>query len=132
MLISSFCLGSSAISVDSMNTYVHPVGEIRLAKNTYDSDFHLLSAGSYRAYHLLIPLYEERQSSQEPGLSRSRGGLYEGYFDDIFGKCFCPLLIDRIAFGSQHFGSYEFAVGQRPAKSLRSWTPVRLQKIGFT
>jgi len=88
-----------------MNTYVHPVGEIRLAKNTYGSDFHLLSAGSNRAYHLLLPLYEERESSQEPSLSRSRGGLYEGFFDDTFGKCFCPLLIDRIAFGSPHSGS---------------------------
>ena len=59
------------------------------------------------------------------------GGLYEGYFDDTFGKCFCPLLIDHIDFGSQHSGSYEFDVGQRPAKSLRSWTAFRLQKIGL-
>ena len=94
-----------------MNTYVHPVGEIRLAKNTYGSDFHLLSAGSNRAYHLLIPLYEERESSQ-PSLSRSRGGLYEGFFDDTFGKCFCSLLIDRIALSSQHPGLHEFNVGQ--------------------
>jgi len=43
-------------------------------------------------------------------------GFYEGYFDDIFGKCFCPLLIDRINFGSQHSGSYQFDVGQRSAK----------------
>src|SRR4029453_18337614 len=79
MLISSSCLGSSPISVDSMNTYVHPVGEIRLAKNTYGSDFHLLSAGSNRAYHLLIPLYEERESSQEPSLSP----FGEGFMKDI-------------------------------------------------
>src|SRR4030095_13108862 len=26
---------------------------------------------------------------------------YEGFLDDTFGKSFCPLLIDRIAFGSQ-------------------------------
>src|SRR4029453_3410541 len=128
MLISSSCLGSSPISVDSMNTYVHPVGEIRLAKNTYGSDFHLLSAGSNRAYHLLIQLYEERQSSQEPSLSRSRGGLYEGFFDDSFGKCFCPLLIDRIAFGTPHSGSYQFDIEQRSAKSLKSRTPFYFKK----
>jgi hypothetical protein len=57
---------------------------------------------------------------------------YEGFLDDTFGKSFCPLLIDRIAFGSQHSGSYQFDVGQRPAKSLGSWTPFRLQKIGYT
>jgi hypothetical protein len=56
---------------------------------------------------------------------------YEGYFDDTFGKCFCPLLIDRIDFGSQHSGSYQFDVGQRPAKSLGSWTPFRFPKIGL-
>jgi len=59
------------------------------------------------------------------------GGLYEGYFDDTFGKCFCPLLIDRIDLSNQHSGSYEFDIGQRPAKSLRSWTAFRLQKIGL-
>ena len=59
------------------------------------------------------------------------GSAYEGYLDDTFGKCFCPLLINRIAFGSQHSGSHEFDVGQRPAKSLGSWTPFRLQKIGL-
>jgi hypothetical protein len=35
----------SAISFRSMNTYVHPLGKTRLAKNTYGADFHLLSAG---------------------------------------------------------------------------------------
>jgi hypothetical protein len=44
--------------------------------------------------------------------NESLGRFYEGYLDDTFGKCFCPLLIDRIAFGSQHSGSYEFDVGQ--------------------
>jgi hypothetical protein len=60
------------------------------------------------------------------------GRLYEGYLDDNFGKRFCPFLIDRIAFGSQHSGLHEFDVGQRPAKSLGSWTPFRFQKIGCT
>jgi hypothetical protein len=118
-----------------MTTYVHPVRKTRQAKNTYDADFHLLSAGPNRACHLLsydlLPLYGERQSSQRPSLSCPWGVLYEGYLDDTFGKCFCPLLINRIAFGSQHSGSHEFDVGQRPAKSLGSWTPFRLQKIGL-
>src|SRR5262245_59303502 len=48
-------------------------------------------------------------SSARP--NQSSGGLYEGYFDDPFGKCFCPLLIDRIAFGSSHSGSYQSGVG---------------------
>ena len=30
--------------------------------------------------------------------NESLGRVYEGHFDDTFGKCFCPLLIDRIAF----------------------------------
>jgi hypothetical protein len=59
------------------------------------------------------------------------GGLYEGYLDDTLGQCFCPLLINRITLGSQHSGLDEFDVGQRPAKSLRSWTLLRLQKIGL-
>jgi hypothetical protein len=60
------------------------------------------------------------------------GRLYEGYLDDNFGKCFRSLLIDRIAFGSQHSGLHEFDVGQRPTESLGSWTPFRLQKISYT
>jgi hypothetical protein len=91
--------------------------------------------GSNRACHLLfydlLPLYGERPSSQRPSLSCPWGGLYEGYLDDTFGECFCPLLINRITFGSQHSGLHEFDVGQRPAKSLGSWTPFRLQKIGL-
>jgi hypothetical protein len=59
------------------------------------------------------------------------GGLYEGYLDDTLGQCFCPLLINRLAFGCQHSGSYKLDVGQRPAKSLGSWTPFRLKKIGY-
>src|SRR5215475_6504274 len=35
-------------------------GKTRTAKSTDGSDLHLLSAESNRAYHLLIPLYEER------------------------------------------------------------------------
>jgi hypothetical protein len=31
--------------VRSTNTYVHPVGNTRLAKNTYGADFHFLSGG---------------------------------------------------------------------------------------
>lgn len=57
-------------------------------------------------------------------------GFYEGYLDDTFGKCFCSLLIDRIALSSQHPGLHEFDVGQRPAESLGPWTPFRFQKIG--
>jgi hypothetical protein len=107
-------------------------GKTRTAKNIDGSDLHLLSAGSNRAYHLLIPLHEERHRRKDPAFSCSREGLYEGYFDDAFGECFCPFLIDRIAFGSPHSGLHEFDVGQRPAKSLGSWTPFRLQKIGYT
>lgn len=59
------------------------------------------------------------------------GGLYEGYFDDAFGNCFCHLLIDRVAFGSPHSGSYKYDVGQRPAKSLGTGTSFRLQKIAL-
>ena len=62
-----------------MNTYVHPVGEIRLAKNTYGSDFHLLSAGSNRAYHLLIPLYEEDSHRKNPAFRV----LGEGFMKDF-------------------------------------------------
>jgi hypothetical protein len=79
-----------------------------------------------------VPTLRRETSSQGPSFSWPWGGLYEGYLDDTFGKCFRPLLIERIAFGSQHSGSYEFDAGQRPAKSLRSWTPFRLQKIGYT
>jgi hypothetical protein len=79
-----------------------------------------------------LPLYGERPSSQGPSLSCSWGGLYEGYFDDNFGKRFCPFLLDRIAFGSQHSGLHEFDVGQRPTESLGSWTPFRFQKIACT
>src|SRR5262245_53973307 len=71
-------------------------GKTRTAKNTDGSDLHLLSAGSNRAYHLLIPLYEERHRRKAPAFSCSRGRLYEGYFDDTFGECFCRLLIDSI------------------------------------
>jgi len=60
------------------------------------------------------------------------GRPYEGYLDDTFGECFCPLLIDHIDLCIQHSGSYKFDVGQRSAKSLGSWTPFRLQKIGYT
>jgi len=77
------------------------------------------------------PTLRRETSSQGPSFSWPWGGLYEGYLDDTFGKCFCPLLINRFALGCQHSGSYELDVGQRPAKSLRSWTPFRLQKIGY-
>src|SRR5215475_4297140 len=53
-------------------------GKTRTAKNTDGSDLHLLSAGSNRAYHLLIPLYEESHRRKDPSFSCSRGGLYEG------------------------------------------------------
>jgi len=75
--------------------------------------------------------FTERDRRRKDPVFRALGGLYEGYLDDTFGKCFCPLLINRIAFGSPHSGSHEFDVGQRPAKSLGSWTPFRLQKIGL-
>jgi hypothetical protein len=35
------------------------------------------------------------------------GRAYEGYFDDPFDKCFCPLLTAGIDFGSQDSRSYE-------------------------
>jgi hypothetical protein len=78
------------------------------------------------------PSLRRKTSSQAPSLWCPWGGLYEGYFDDTVGKCFCPLLIDRIDFGSQHSGLHEFDVGQRPTESLGSWTPFRLQKISYT
>lgn len=34
--------------------------------------------------------------------TKAWGGLYEGYLDDPFGKCFRPFLVDRIAFRSPH------------------------------
>ena len=84
-----------------------------------------------------LPLQNPLTFSEQKRLSvlaypnESSGGLYEGYFDDHFGKCFCPLLINRIAFGSPHSRSYQSGVGQRPAKSLRSRTPFRIQKIAL-
>ena len=78
------------------------------------------------------PTLRRQTSSQAPSISCPWGGLYEGYLDDTLGKCFRPLLINRLALGCQHFGSHGLDVGQRPAKSLRSWTPFRLQKIGYT
>src|SRR5262245_48790905 len=53
-------------------------GKTRTAKNSDGSDLHLLSARSNRAYHLLIPLYQERHRRKDPAFSCSRGGLYEG------------------------------------------------------
>ena len=78
------------------------------------------------------PTLRRETSSQAPSISCPWGGLYEGYLDDTLGKCFRPLLINRLALGCQHFGSHGLDVGQRPAKSLRSWTPFRFQKIDYT
>jgi hypothetical protein len=77
--------------------------------------------------------FTERDGRRKHPVFRALGeGFYEGYLDDTLGQCFCPFLIDRITLGSQHSGLDELDVGQRPAKSLRSWTPFRLQKIGYT
>jgi hypothetical protein len=54
-------------------------GKTRTAKNIDGSDLHLLSAGSNRAYHLLIPLHEERHRRKDPAFSCSR----EGFMKDI-------------------------------------------------
>ena len=66
-----------------MNTYVHPLGKTRLAKNTYRADFHLLSAGSNRACHLLsldlLPVYGERRRRKDPAFRT----LGEGFMKDI-------------------------------------------------
>jgi hypothetical protein len=78
------------------------------------------------------PTLQRETSSQAPSVSCPWGGLYERYLDDTLGQCLCPLLINRLALGCQHSGSYELDVGQRPAKSLGSWTPFRFQKIGYT
>ena len=78
-----------------------------------------------------VNFFVEATSISSAYTSKSLGGLYEGYFDDPFGKCFRSFLTDRIAFGGRSSGSYEFGLGQRPAKSLRSRTPFRLQKIGL-
>jgi hypothetical protein len=86
----------------------------------------------YLALLGFAPTLRRETSSQAPTVSCPWGGLYEGYLDDTLGQCFCPLLINRLALGRQHSGSYELDVGQRPAKSLRSWTPFRLEKIGYT
>jgi hypothetical protein len=47
-------------------------GKTRPAKNTYGGDFHLLSAGSYRACHLLfydlLPLYRDRRGRKAPAV----------------------------------------------------------------
>ena len=80
---------------------------------------------------VFAPTLGRETSSQAPSVSCPWGGLYEGYLDDTLGQCFCPLLINRLAFGCQHSGSYKLDVGQRPAKSLGSWTPFRLQTIGY-
>src|SRR5262245_26461771 len=48
-------------------------GKTRTAKNIDGSDLHLLSAGSNRAYHLLIPLHEERHRRKDPAFSCFRG-----------------------------------------------------------
>jgi hypothetical protein len=120
--------------VRSMNTYVYPVGKTRLAKNTYGADFHLLSAryliGHVTCFLRICSHFTERDRRRtEPIFRALGGGLYEGYLDDTFSNCFCSVLIDRIALGSQHSGLHELDVGQRPAKSLGSWTPFRFQKI---
>ena len=78
------------------------------------------------------PTLRRETSSQAPSISCPWGGLYEGYLDDTLGKCFRPLLINRLALGCQHFGSHGLDAGQRPAKSLGSWTPFRFQKIDYT
>jgi hypothetical protein len=57
------------------------------------------------------PTLQRETSSQAPSVSCPWGGLYEGYLDDTLGQCFCSLLINRLAFGCQHSGSYELDAG---------------------
>ncbi len=113
---------------------MHPVGKPDQQRTPPASIFSSCPPESHRACHLLpYNLFPggSRTSSQGLRLSWSWGGLYEGYFDDAFGNCYYYLLTDRLAFGSKHSGSYEFYVGQRSAKNLGSWTPVRFQKIAL-
>ena len=63
-------------------------GKTRTAKNTDGSDLHLLSAGSNRAYHLLIPLYEERHRRKDSAFSCSRGGFMKDNLTMLLASVF--------------------------------------------
>jgi hypothetical protein len=76
-------------------------------------------------------LRRERRRRKDPAFRT----LGEGFMKDIstilLASVFVLFSLIVLILSSQHSGSYEFDIGQRPAKSLRSWTAFRLQKIGL-
>src|SRR4030095_13650627 len=129
------CPQGSAILLRSMNTYVHPLGKTRLAKNTYGADFHLLSAGLIG--HVTCSLrvcshFTERDVVQGPSLSCPRGGLMKDISTILLASVFVLFSLIILISASSTPDRTSSTLDNDQQKSLGSWTPFRLQKIGYT